>query len=82
MTLGENCLVSVQRDCNLENCDGTDVEMGVAATLPELSELTLNSCIYIQLDNNRAPVNIFSDGPSLYRKTNDKTQMTAVWKSV
>ena len=44
-TLGENCFVSVQRDCNLENkrenCDGTDFKMGVAATLPELSEWTL-----------------------------------------
>ena len=43
-TLGENCLVSVQRDCNLENkrrnCDGTDFKMGVAATLPEISEWT------------------------------------------
>ena len=41
-TLGENCVVSVQRDCNLgENCDGTDFKIGVAATLPELSEWTL-----------------------------------------
>ena len=44
--MGENCLVSVQRDCNLENkgenCDGMDFKMGVAATLPaELSEWTL-----------------------------------------
>ena len=45
--LGENCLVSVQRDCNLENkrrklrWDG--FKMGVAATLPELSEWTLKS---------------------------------------
>ena len=44
-TLGESCLVSVQRDCNLENkggnCDETDFKMGVAATLSELSEWTL-----------------------------------------
>ena len=41
-TLGENCFVSVQRDCNLKNKgDGTDFKMGVAATLPELSEWTL-----------------------------------------
>ena len=43
--MGESCLVSVQRDCNLkdkrENWDGTDFKMGVAATLPELSEWTL-----------------------------------------
>ena len=25
-----------------ENCDGTDFKMGVAATLPEFSELTLH----------------------------------------
>ena len=41
--MGENCLVSVQRDCNLENCDGTDFKIGVAATLPEFSELTLHN---------------------------------------
>ena len=41
-TLGDNCLVSVERDCNLKNkSDGTDFKMGVAATLPELSEWTL-----------------------------------------
>ena len=37
MTLDENCLLCVQRDINLrnkvENCDGTDFKMGVAATL-------------------------------------------------
>ena len=42
---GQDCLLSVQRDVNLENkcenCDGTDFNMGVAATLPELSEWTL-----------------------------------------
>ena len=48
MTLGKNCLVvSMQRDCNLENkrqnCDGTDFKMGVAATLPELSEWTVRT---------------------------------------
>ena len=47
-TLGENCLVIMQRDCNLEkikgeNCEGMDFKMGVAATLPELSEWTLHS---------------------------------------
>ena len=43
--LGENCPVSVQRDCNLENKRRTDVKtdvkIGVVATLPEFSELTL-----------------------------------------
>ena len=31
-----------------ENCDGTDFKMGVAATLPELSEwILLPTCLYI-----------------------------------
>ena len=47
-----------------------------------LGTLRVNSCIYIQLDDNTSPVNIFSGGPSLYRKTNDKTQVTIVWESV
>ena len=37
-----NCFVRVQQDCNLgENCGGTDFKMGVAVTLPELSEWAL-----------------------------------------
>ena len=47
-----------------------------------LGSLRVNSCIYIPLDDNTGPVNIFSGGPNLYRKTNDKTQVTIVWKSV
>ena len=43
--MGENCLVRVQGTViwriKGENCDGTDFKMGVAATLPELSEWTL-----------------------------------------
>ena len=47
-TLGENiCIVSLQQDCNLENkrrnFDETDFKMGVAATLPELSEWILST---------------------------------------
>ena len=42
--MGENSLVSVQRDLisriKGENCEGMNVKMGVAATLPELSEWT------------------------------------------
>ena len=30
--------------------------------------------IYVQLDDNTGPVNVFSGEPSLNRKTNDKTQ--------
>ena len=43
--MGENCVLSVQREVNLENkgknCYGTDFKIGVTATLPELSEWTL-----------------------------------------
>ena len=54
--LGENCLASVQRDYNLkvkgENYDWRDFMMGVAATLPELSEWTLtNSALLTKTDN-------------------------------
>ena len=53
--MGKNCLVSVQRDCNLENerrnCDGTDFKMGVAATLPELSEWTLTVVAHSLAEN-------------------------------
>ena len=38
--------------------------------------------VYIQLHDNIGPVSIFSGVPSLYRKTNDKTQVTIVRKSV
>ena len=44
-TSGKNCLVSLQLDCNLENkrrkLRADNFKMGVAATLPELSEWTL-----------------------------------------
>ena len=30
--------------------------------------------IYVQLDDSTGPVNVFSGGPSLNRKTNDKMQ--------
>ena len=50
---GQNCLVSVQRYCNLENKgkngDGTDFKMGVVGTLPELSEWTLSLCIFLNI---------------------------------
>ena len=31
--------------------------------------------IYVQLDDNTGPVNVFSGGPGLNRKTNDTTQL-------
>ena len=60
-TLGENCLISVQRDCNLENYkrqnyDGTDFKMGVAATLQELSEWTLPKQISLSYYHHQPPV--------------------------
>ena len=49
----------MQRDCNLENkrrnCDGMDFKMGIAATLPELSEWTLATMIW----EERGKTNLF-----------------------
>ena len=60
--MGENCLVSMQRDFSLEekkgeNSDGTDFKMGVVATFPEISQWTLNNSsdffLLIETSQNR-----------------------------
>ena len=70
----------------IPNCEQVKLNLGhVYGSLTgqiSLGSLRVNSCIYIQFDDNTGPVNIFSGGPSLYRKTNDKAQVTIVWKSV
>ena len=65
-TWGKRCLVSVQRDCNLENkgknCSGTDFKIEVAATLPELSDWTLTSVLATLSDTNFLKLSQTLDG--------------------